>query len=197
MTAGAHESGAGFGKSAGVNAARGVGVIVVAVVVGMLLMMKGLDENDSVAAAVEDTTTTTTVQDETGESVPATAETADTETTTETVVEAAPVDAARAPADVQVLVINGASRAGVAGRGTDVLIAAGYATATPDNANADGPSAIFYSEGFRLEAEAIAAVFGIPVETTVIALTSENLPVNDTQGAKIVVRVGNDNVIQV
>lgn len=194
MTAGAHESGGGFGKSAGVNAARGLGVVLFAVVVGVLLMVKGIDKPDSVAASV---TTTTTTPESDEAPIELTPEADVEEPVVEAPVEVVTPTVARPPAEVTAFVINGSGLNGVAGRGTTKLTEAGYLTLTPGNANAPAASAIFYTEGFELEAQAIAAVFGIPIETTVFPLDPANSPIDDILGANILVRVGNDGVIQV
>lgn len=196
MAVGAHEAGGGFGKSAGANAGRGVAVVVLAVIVGALLMTKGLDSNDAVAPLVRDDETTTTT--EADDSVVAAVTTADGEGESDTSDTTAAVSAGpRAPADVLVLVLNGASLNGVAGRGTDMLAELGYATATPDNAKSPAKSVVLYTEGFEAEAQAVAAAFGIPVETTVFAFDPADSPIEDTQGANIIVRVGNDGVISI
>ncbi len=196
MTAGAHEAGGGFGKSAGVNAARGVAVVAIAVLVGVLLMAKGLNKTDSVAAISGDsTTTTTTVQADEAVETSSVAADQQPETSEETV-PAAPTEP-RAPAEVKVLVLNGSGGiAGVAGRGSAKLQESGYAVATPDDARAPGPTVILYTEGFELDAQAVAAVFGVPVET-VAPFDPANSPIEDTQAANVIVRIGNDQLIQI
>lgn len=198
MTAGAHEAGGGFGKSAGVNAARGIAVIALAVIVGALLMAKGLDETDSVAPLGE--TTATTVGNGANDDPDTTVETASTGD--DTVVEEETTTPAptgpRVPAEVRVLVLNGAGGiAGIAGRGTAKLVEAGYDTAGASDAKGPAPSIILYTEGFELEAQAVADVFGIPADTYTAPFDPETSPTDDTQGANIIVRIGNDNVIQI
>ncbi len=196
MAVGAHEAGGGFGKSAGANAGRGIAVVVLAVIVGALLMTKGLDSNDAVAPLGGDDTTTTTVaaDDSVVEPVTTVDGEDDPGTSDTTAVE---LVGPRAPADVLVLVLNGASLNGVAGRATDMLSDLGYATATPDNAKSPAKSVVLYTEGFEAEAQAVAAAFGIPAETTVFALDPTDSPIDDTQSANIIVRVGNDGVINI
>ncbi len=196
MAVGAHEAGGGFGKSAGANAGRGIAVVVLAVIVGALLMTKGLSSDDAVALPGEDDITTTTIKaDDSAVGAVTTVDGEDDSGTSDTTV-AEPVGP-RAPADVLVLVLNGASLNGVAGRGSDLLAELGYATATPDNAKSPAKSVILYTEGFEAEAQAVAAAFGIPVETTVFAFDPADSPIDDTQGANIIVRVGNDGVINI
>ncbi len=197
MTAGAHDAGGGFGRSAGTNAARGVMVIVAAVAVGLLLMFQGLADSDSEtdaaagdpsAEATDGATTETTVA--TGEVTTTTAAVAETTTTL-----AAPRD----PSTVKVLVLNGTDPvvAGKAGAGTDVLKASNYVTLSPKNADVPGASAIYYTEGFQAEAVAVAAAYGVDPAAVVQPLDPAALPVADTQGANVIVRIGSDGVIQV
>ncbi len=196
MAVGAHEAGGGFGKSAGANAGRGIAVVVLAVIVGALLMTKGLDSNDAVAPLGNgDTTTTTTQAEDSAVGVVTTVDGEDDSGTSETTV--AESTGPRAPAEVLVLVLNGAGLNGVAGRGSDMLSGLGYATATPDNAKSPAKSVILYTEGFEVEAQAVAAAFGVPVETTVFAFDPNDSPIADTQGANVIVRVGNDGVINI
>lgn len=196
MAVGAHEAGGGFGKSAGANAGRGIAVVVLAVIVGALLMTKGLDSNDAVAPIGGSATTTTTPNsDDSAVGAVTTAEGQDNPETADTT-GVDPVGP-RAPAEVLVLVLNGAGLNGVAGRGTGLLTDLGYATATPADANSPAKTVILYTEGFEAEAEAVAAAFGAPVESTVFALDPEDSPTEDTQGANIVVRIGNDGVISI
>ena len=108
-----------------------------------------------------------------------------------------PLSTARPPAEVQVLVLNGAGTQGIAARGTAVLEAAAYPTAAPKNADQLGPSVIYYTEGFELEARAVASVFGPGLDGIVTALTADNQPIDDLQGAAVVVVLGNDGLIAV
>lgn len=213
MTAGAHEAGGGFGKSAGVNAARGFAVVAIAVVIGVLLMVKGLDKTDSVVAGETTDTTQPAGEDVgtdvggAGDVVAGDGDNADTDpdeavvegtddgtTTADTVQEEVVVEGPRAPADVTVLVLNGSGGLkGVAGRGTEKIGAAGYTTATAADARSAGPTLILYVEGYEQDAIAVAAVFG--VEGHIEAFNAETSPVDDTQNAHVIVRIGNDNLI--
>jgi len=102
------------------------------------------------------------------------------------------------PADqVRVLVLNGAGTQGIAARGTEAMQAAGYTTADPKNADAPGASAILYTEGYELDAAAVASVFATGLEMLIAPLDDTNRPVDDIQGAHIVVVIGNDGTIPV
>ncbi len=202
MTTGAHDAGGGFGRSAGANAARGIMVIVAAVIVGILLMNRGLDGNgssDGTAAAVSgdqdatDATDDTTVDATTPTTDDSPAAGADT-----TVAGAVPLPAPRDPSQVAVLVLNGADGAqGVAGRGTDVLKSQNYITKDPKNADVNGPSVVLFQPGYESEAIAVATAFGVDPAAVVQPFDPATSPVADTQGANVIVRIGNDGVIKV
>lgn len=117
------------------------------------------------------------------------------ETTPEEVVPAEPV--ARLPAEVKVLVLNAAQTQGVAARGTEALKAASYLTGAPKNATAQQSSAIFWAEGYELDALAVAAIFGEGLEGLVAPLDPANLPIDDTQEANVIVVVGPDGSIPI
>ncbi len=203
MTAGAHDAGGGFSRSAGTNAARGVLVIVAAVAVGLLLMFRGLGDSSTDAAADGAATSTESGASDGGDGTAAAGDTTttvpadETTETTSTTVSAPPRD----PSEVKVLVLNGtdadARVAGVAGAGTDMIKPNNYIVAEPKDADVNGPSAIFYAEGYQAEANAVAAIFGVDPVTVVQALDPTALPIADTQGANIVVRIGSDGVIKV
>lgn len=192
MTTGAHDAGGGFGRSAGANVARGVMVIVGAVIVGLLLMNRGLTDNRASASSTNDataTTPTTTAEEAAPASSTTTTEAPGTTTT---------LGAPRDPSEVAVLVINGTENLkGVAGRGTDALKTSNYITRDPKNADTNGPSVILYTEGYQAEANAIAAIYGIDADVYVQPFDAASSPIADTQEANIVVRIGNDGVIQV
>lgn len=197
MTAGAHDAGGGFGRSAGTSAARGVAVIAVAVIVGLLLMRQGLGERSVVAAETSDVTTA-----ENSDGNDANIVTDDTTVSTEPEVEeptpTTPPPVVRPPAEVKVLVVNGtAGIKGVAKRGADLVSGQGYVAADPKNADIDGASVILYIEGYEADARALATVFGVDPNAVVQPFDPATSPIADTQGANLIVRVGNDGVIQV
>ena len=101
------------------------------------------------------------------------------------------------PADVTVLVLNGAGAKGVAGRGSAVLQDAGYDVLAPKNADFLGPSKVLYSDGFEEEAAEVAAAFGVDPVAVVDVLNLDDAPINDTRNANIVVVVGEDGLINV
>lgn len=195
MTAGAHDTGEGFGRSAGVNAARGIAVIVGAILLGVFLMVRGVDDNAT--AATE--TTQATVDDAAAETTDGAGD--DDVVTTLPPEEDAPVDdtlgAQRNPSEVTTLAVNGTDpiQSGVAGRTSDRLTAAGYAAAAPANAETPGPSVVLFTEGFESDARAIAQLFGVDPDAVVRPLDPATAPVVDTRGADVIVMAGSDGVI--
>lgn len=137
-----------FGKSAGGAMARGVALIVAAVVLGVVLL-RATDGSELDAAAIDDTENDSgsgSVDEETDSSV-------DLPTTDTTL--APPRD----PAEVTVLVANGAGIGGLAGRIAETLNGANYVTAEPTNTRAPAnESVIFYTPGYQADAAAIAAL---------------------------------------
>lgn len=195
MTAGAHDSGEGFGRSAGVNAARGIAVIVGAVLLGVFLMVRGVD--DTTVAATETTEASTDGDD---------AETTGTTTPEDVVTTLPDEDAASTddtlgaqsnPADVITLALNGTDpiQSGVAGATRDRLQAAGYGVADPKNADTAGPSVILFVEGFESDARAIAELFGVDPDAVVKPFDAATTPIADTQSAQVIVMAGSDGVI--
>lgn len=202
----------------GTDIFRGALVILTAIVIGGFVVSRGLDQSDEAEVASSEsadadaeagagdgtegeaadeqagvTTSEVTVPDTTIAAAPA--ETAPPETVPEEVVPAAPV--ARLPAEVKVLVLNGAQTQGIAARGTEALKAASYLTAAPKNATAQQASAILWAEGYELDAIAVAGVFGAGLEGIVQPLDLANVPIDDTQGSNVIVVVGPDGVIPI
>lgn len=195
MTAGAFDSGEGFGRSAGVNAARGIAVIVGAVLLGVFLMVRGVDDN-SVAATETTTTTEAPAGDDAAggepvEDVVTTLPAEDAATTDDT------LGTQRNPSEVLTLALNGTApiEGGVAGRTRDRLQAAGYGAAAPKNADTPGPSVILFTEGFESDARAIAELFGVDPAAVVKPFDAATSPIADTQSANVIVMAGSDGVI--
>ncbi|MEZ5229594.1 MAG: hypothetical protein R2710_23905 [Acidimicrobiales bacterium] len=148
MTAGAHDAGGGFSRSAGTNAARGVLVIIAAVAVGLLLMFRGIGDSSNDTAA--DATPAADGGGDTSDAAAA-GDTSTTVPTGDTVVESTTTTVSappRDPSEVKVLVLNGTDAtsrvAGVAGAGTDLLKPSNYITLEPKDADINGPSAVFH-----------------------------------------------------
>ena len=105
--------------------------------------------------------------------------------------------ATQEPADVTVLVLNGAGAKGIAGRGSAILQEAGYDVLAPRNATFLGPSRVLYTEGFDDEAAAVAATYDVDPAAVVAPLDPSDPPISDTRGADVIVVVGEDGLIQV
>lgn len=203
MSNGAHDSGGGLGRSASANAFRGIAVIAAAILVGVLLLNRGVsDEGIATAAGGDDEETATTTTEP--EEEPVDPAEATTETTAATGDDAAQPEITtttatpevRPPAEVRVLVLNGSGRQGEASRGAATFTEAGYETATPKNAPQPGPSAIYYAEGYAQEASAVATTLGLDPALVVRPLDPAAPPIDDIQGAHLIVMAGNDGLIQ-
>ncbi len=210
----------------GTDIFRGALVIITAIVIGGFVISRGLDQPDTTDLSSSETESadpaapadeeTRGALDETadadaGEGQPTVStpgvttapdttageviEEADDEAMVEDTVAPAPV--ARTPAEVKVLVLNGAQTQGIAARGTEALKAASYTTAAPKNANTQQASVILYQEGYELDAIAVAAVFTAGLETLVQPVDPTNLPIDDTQASNVIVVIGNDDVIPI
>lgn len=208
----------------GTDIFRGALVIITAIVIGGFVVSRGLDrpvdtdtsgteeaadpaapaegEGETDAAGddvLEDAADDVAVDQETTVTTAGIAAAPDTTvaTTEAPVEETVPAAAARTPAEVKVLVLNGAQTQGIAARGTEALKAASYNTAAPKNANTQQASAVLYTEGYELDAAAVAAVFAAGLETLVAPLDPTNVPIDDMQGSNVIVIIGNDDLIPV
>lgn len=180
MNRGQHAADDGsFGRSAGGAMARGVALIVVAVVLGIILLQAtdGADPLGPVAGPVGegDAGTTTSAAPAPSGSVT----TALTPTTLD-------------PSTITVLVSNGAGVGGLAGDLTEVVAAEGFETAEPTTAPEQVESStVYYTTGFEEAAEAVAAVFDPAPE---VAPLPDPSPVEDLAGANVVLVAGPDLV---
>jgi hypothetical protein len=165
-----------FQRSAGGAMARGIALIVAAVVLGVVL----LNATDSpepfvpkVTAADGPTTTT-----------PSTSAT-DATTTTPTTAAAK----AHKPGEVQVLVVNGSGVNGAAGRVATTLSSEGYTLKPSGNVKTAAASNVYFQPGYQADAQAIAAKLTpapgvLPMPTPA--------PVKDLAGAHVLVVVAAD-----
>ena len=101
------------------------------------------------------------------------------------------------PAEVRVLVANDTTVGGLAGTVANQLTAEGYATLTPTNSTTQGadaaaPSVVYFAEGYRPDAVAVATLLNL-AETSVAQLP-ETPPVADLGRANLLVVVGADLV---
>lgn len=155
------------------SAAKGIVLVVVAVLIGIGLLRDSDSGATSVAVGAAD-----------DPAAPANDDNATTSSTTTT------TTAPRAPADVKVLVANGSSVSGAAGAQTDALEALGYVAANPTNAELVPATVVYFTVGYQAEAEALAAAIGAPV--TAVKPLPTPAPVGDMQLSNLLVVVGPD-----
>ena len=125
--------------------ARGVAVVIVAVIAGFVLYKATIADSSGDVASVSTSATT----------IPA----IDPNATPATVVAATPE---RAPAEVKVVAVNAAAVNGVAGKATTLLVSLGYNPLTPTtSATQFDSSRIYYQPGFDREALSLAATLGL------------------------------------
>jgi hypothetical protein len=159
-------------------AARGIILVVVAVVLGAILLAAGgtvgFDQDDESVDIGEGGG---------GEGVTET--TAPTETAT-----SAPVTVA--PSQVAVVAANGAGISGLAGQSADFLATQGYTNTAATDALADtAQTVVYYVDGFQPNAVAIAGAFGLP-ETQVQPLPAEPVAGDQPDTTAVVVLLGPD-----
>jgi hypothetical protein len=166
-----------FQRSAGGAMARGIALIVAAVVLGVVL----LNATDSpepfrakAAGASSSTTTSTTATDSTAGSSSTTAP---------------PADQAHKPSEVTVLVVNGSGISGAAGRNATKLASAGYVLKPSGNTKTAAASNVYYVPGYAADARAIAA--SLSPQPGVLPMPTP-APVKDLLGAKVLVVVAAD-----
>ena len=130
-----------FSRSLLEAAARGTGLIALAVAIGIILLQYS-DEptGDRVAAGREPAA-----------EAPLSPSTSTTTTTA----------GARPPAEVRVLVLNASGRKGVAGEMSERLEVAGYQTLEPGNAPVQPETTVGCRPGFEPEAAALASATGL------------------------------------
>ena len=160
--------------------ARGIALIAAAVLLGIILLnatdapepltvsSDESPEEDSGSEAGDDTTTTTTVPPATDTTPPA---------------------GARPPAEVTVLVANGARVQGAASKLSTEIATAGFTMAAPANTAPVPTSTVLFAEGYEADAQAVAALLA-PVPP--VAPMPDPAPVEDLRGAQVVVVQGPD-----
>jgi hypothetical protein len=168
-----------FNRSAGNALARGVVLIVAAVLIGIVLL-RSTDGSEPFRNVAEDDGGA----DGSGDPSQPGGDGGGTTSST-----AAPATA-RDPAQVTVLVANGSGVKGAAQRIADTLKASNYVTAQPVNttARADA-SAVYYVEGYEPDARAVAKLLN-PAPN--VAAMPNPLPVADLAGSHVLVVVATD-----
>ena len=161
--------------------ARGIAVLVVAVIVGLLLLLKAGDGGSSTETSSGGGGVTTTAP--LGGSTTTTPD--DTTTTTKA------TSGDHAPADVTVLVLNGSGLAGVAATNSATIGEKGYKMATPANANANvATTIVYYADGYQADAEAVASALGKSAD--VVEAMPDTPPGPGADAANVVVVLGQD-----
>lgn len=164
-------------------AARGLILVVVAVVLGAILLAaggtvgfdpdsKGVDigDNGSDGSEVTDTTVPTDGTTDTSEAPSATVP----------------------PAEVMVVVANGAGISGLASSTTAFLATQGYSSSTATDAPADvAATMVYFAEGFQPNAAALATLFSLPPEQ-VQPLPAEPVANDQPPEAAVVIVLGPD-----
>ncbi|CAN5837133.1 hypothetical protein BH23ACT2_BH23ACT2_15720 [soil metagenome] len=181
-------------RAGGLDAnARGIAVLVVAVVVGFLLLLNAGGSGDAQAVTTDEPTETTGELSGTADGA------ADTTLPDDTAPDTLPDDQApegpRPPGEVRVIVLNGGGVAGAAGASTEALGGAGFELADPGNAAASPgveATAVYHAEDFDDEATTVASVLGRPAEV-VEPKPEEDLGPGSAE-ADVVVVLGQDAV---
>lgn len=158
-----------------INPARGAALVVVAVLVGLVLLRNGLDTSEVVTSSRG----SDKADESTDEGTDGTAE----ETTTTL--------AERTPAEVTVIVLNGTSVSGAAGKYSTAIGTAGYQMLEPGDSSLKVPTTqVFFTPGFEREAAAVALAAGAPATVTPAAVPTP--PPGEIGAANVVVVIGAD-----
>jgi hypothetical protein len=155
--------------------ARGVILVVAAVLLGIFLLRHGLDTSVDVRGTPQTTSDGGTA-----------GATTDGSSTTSTSL------AVRPPAQVPTIVLNGTATSGAAKKYSDALGQAGYNLTNPTGATATAhvtSTEVLYAPGFQKEASAVATAIGAP--QTAVAPLGTTLP-GSTSGADVIVVLGPD-----
>lgn len=161
-----------------VNPARGAALVVVAVVLGLVLLRNGLDTSEVVTSTRGDDSSS-----DGGDAGSDDATDAGEETTTTL--------AEKLPAEVTVIVLNGTSVGGAAGKYSTALGTVGYQMLEPGDAPTNVPATqVFFTPGYEQEAAAVALAAGAPATVTPAALPTP--PPGEVGAANVVVVLGAD-----
>jgi hypothetical protein len=166
----------------GATSARGIALLVGAVILGIVLL-KATDPPDSLADASESTVPELTT---TSTTVTSTTEDADDEESTTTTEEEAADDG------TLVLVANAANQAGVAGRLSGTLEEADFVVAPPANATVDvSTSVVYFAPGFEEAAGDVAELFD-PHPATAPLPETPPVAAGNLAGANVILVAGPD-----
>ncbi len=160
--------------------AKGIAVLVVAVIVGLLLLLKAGGGGTTSASSDDKGGVTTTAP------LGSTTTTPDATTTT---TEASSGD--HEPSEVQVLVLNGSGFAGVAGTNSTTIGNKGFKMLTAANANAQiANTVVYYADGYQADAEAVASALG--KSSDIVEAMPDTAPGPGADQANVVVVLGKD-----
>jgi hypothetical protein len=161
---------AGAPRPAPASPAKGIAVVVIAVVIGVIILWRVPRSGGAGDSSSAKTTTTT----------------ASSTTVAETTTTAVP-----SMTGVNILVVNAAGVAGAAGKVSNLLKAGGLVLLPPGNAVQSGAnqSTVYYADGFQSQANRVAQLLGLPAAVGPI---DPALIKGGAQGAQVVVMVGKD-----
>ena len=182
---------------------RGVLLIAAALLVGIGVLAKAAPSTHNVAATAAVSagtaaaTTTTTALPASGLTPVTNTPPASVPSTTTTTAAAAshgtPTTtlATHSPASVKVIVANGTSTPGVAGKLKSKLAAAGYNVLAPENTTSTAKaSAVYYAAGYQGDGQAVAGDSGL--SSSAAQPMSNGTPVPNASSAQVVVVIGPD-----
>ncbi|MDQ6614836.1 MAG: LytR C-terminal domain-containing protein [Actinomycetota bacterium] len=175
-----------FARSAGIQAGRAALLIGVAVLIGVLLLHRSPGGGGVSPVAVGDTATTATPSQTSGTTRPGGL----TPTTPR-----APVTTGgtslRAPQDIKVLVANGTTTPGLAGKISNTLHAKGYNTlASTNSTEKPAGTIVYFQPSYSADAAALAGKLNLP--PSAVQAMPQPPPVQNLNGANILVIVGPD-----
>lgn len=164
------------------TAARGIALVLLAIVLGFFLLAKGLDSE----GAIVDTETGDVVKDDGSDDT-----TVDTVPDDGTPATSVLTPTTRPAAEVKVLVANGSGVSGAAGRVSEQLQPFGFLMVEPSNAPSTSVTIVYYAPGYQGEGEAVAAKLGVDA-ANVQPLPVPAPPINRIGDANVVVQLGPD-----
>lgn len=174
-----------FNRSASGAMARGVALIVAAVIVGVVLL-RSTDGTEAFRADTSADEQTDGTQPATGTNTNSTQTTAKPATGGNTTTTAA---AAHDPAKVTVLVANGSGVAGAAGKIATTLKGSNFIAQAANTLAPVSTSVVYFTAGYEADAKAIAALLK---PSPGVAAIPNPLPVADLAGAHVLVVVAAD-----
>lgn len=163
--------------------ARGLMVLVVALVVGFLLLLNAGGDGSETTGTASATSSTIDLG-----GVDAPDETPDDDTTTTSTSE--PATAMRNPSEVQVIVLNGSGPDGAGAATSGTLGQAGYDMLPATNGPATETTTVFFQDDFEAEATGVALVLG---RTPDVVQSIDEASLDGLEGtANVVVLLGAD-----